>query len=118
MKDNFYLSKYPVVSSSGEEYRVDICPDSHLTGCVFCGIFKAVEVRKLFGGYKTKFKQLNCGGFFPDLYDVEKWNFDYIAIARREIEKYEESIRHQLAQEIGHKKGVNAFESWDGRLPE
>lgn len=117
MKDNFYLSKYPVTSESGREYRVDIYPDI-FDDYVVCIVYEPVEKRTIFGGKKVRFRAINYSGFLRALYDEKRWGYDYIAIAHNEIKEYEQTTRDELEHVANRKEAVNKFENWDGRLSE
>lgn len=110
-----YLIKYPVISKSGREYRVDVCSDHVYGRHVMCGIFEVGLKRTIFGRQKEKFVKLNNTSIGRSIYDEEKWNYDYVAIAIKEVEEYEESQREQISHENNRKLGTKQFEEWDGR---
>jgi hypothetical protein len=111
----FYLSKYPVVSDSGKEYRVDIYPDHLYARHVICGIFTVVEKRNIFGKERKKFRQLNNTNIGRTIYEEKKFNYDYIAIAREEIKAYEDECREYEEFKQGRNTGIKNFNRWIGR---
>ncbi|MEK0286510.1 hypothetical protein [Caldifermentibacillus hisashii] len=111
---DFYLMKYPVISKSDRKYRVDVREDIIYRGHVMCGIFKPFEKRTIFGNKKVVFKKLNNTSIFRNVYNEEKWGYDYIAIALREIEKYEKSVQDALKCERNRSEGARKFEEWSG----
>lgn len=115
---DFYLSKYPVVSESGKEYRVDVCPDHIYGNHVMCGIFEVQIRRNIFGVKREKLVQLNNTSMFRDIYKEDDWNYDYTAVAKNEIKKYENRLEKEAEQARRRKDGVSKFNEWDGRSAE
>lgn len=107
----FQLEKFPVVSENGNEYLVSVFQDTHWHKHVTARVY--VKRKGLFG--RDKFVCIQGGNMFDrSVYDEEKWNYDYIAVAMNEVRKYENRIAREIQHEINRKEGAKRFEEWNG----
>jgi hypothetical protein len=120
------LSKFPVTTADGTEYRVSITEEGATDwhdDCAYIRLYKERE-RKLFGF--IRFKLVDRERMYEkDGYDVK--NPDYIAIATWGIRGYEEHLRwraeydvekvvKQTEYERKQSEAVRRFNEWDGKI--
>jgi hypothetical protein len=110
----FYLEKYPVISSNGNEYSVTVSQDRYVNKRVTAQVF---IIRKgLFG--RIRFVSVWGGDMFDrKLYNEDEWSYDYIAIALHAVRKYEDMLEDKRQHESDRSQGAKRFEDWDGRHP-
>lgn len=102
------MKKFPVISEKGDEYLVKI---GRTFGAHIYEVF-VYERRKIFG--IPYFKQLN-GGFLDDnVYDALKYEYDFVEMAKAEINRLEHRWELQYLREKARKIGAVKFEEWDG----
>lgn len=99
------MKKYPVTSDSGNVYEVRVKDG--------VGIFGVTEVSVyghrtgIFGNNRKRW--LSSGEYLPD-----GWAYDYVAMARSQVRKYEESIAEEIRRKRQQAQGIEAFAEWDG----
>ena len=99
------MKKFPVISENGNEYEVEMYRGT------FGIFFVEVYVRKDFiFGIKIK---RNVNGY-NETYSEEKWNYDYVAIAKHAVQKYEESVAEFIRRKQIESKRLAEFIEWDG----
>lgn len=101
------LSKYPVTSEKGNTYKVDVWIDD-LGDCI---VEVFIEYKGLFG--RKKFKHVS-GGIFDSRYDIKKWNYNFVDMAKNEVQRYERIIDAENEHLLKLEKAVNKFNEWDG----
>ncbi len=107
-----YLSKYPVTSKTGNEYRVDVF-ENHL-GFIGVAIFKYSGLTKF--RKREKFKHLYGNYTWDRHYDPSKHEYDYVKMATLQIEHYEELLAAEEYRINKKKAEVERFENWDGNI--
>ncbi|MGD7046978.1 hypothetical protein FZC83_01950 [Rossellomorea marisflavi] len=103
------LRKYPVISVTGNEYFVKI-------QSIKCELVTVDIFVKSKGWFKKeRFKAVFRGGlFYGGTYDPEKWDFDFVRIAKDAVGNYEESKAEKLASVKAKADGILNFEKWNG----
>lgn len=114
-RDQNITEKYPVVSPSGNKYRIQI-GFSGSTGKYFCNLFVKRE-QNLLGLEWKCVESENISHFFADE------EYDFAEIVSKVILSYERRIHRkreqsQLIQEERLGKEIEALESWDGNVKE
>ncbi|MEH6941622.1 hypothetical protein [Bacillus sp. JJ722] len=103
-----YLEKFPVVSSNGNEYLVNVYEDEF--GFTRSEVY--VRTKGWFG--REKFKHIFGGMFEGGYYDLEKWDYDFVRIAKNTVYAYESKNAAKLLHEKRKAQGVAKFNEWDG----
>jgi hypothetical protein len=103
-----HLQKYPVMSPRGNTYLVDVFK----TRWSYAGRDIAVNICESYKGFlgKRKFRVINDS----TIYSEESYDYDYVAIAKAEIERYESLIEARKQAEVKRNQGEKQFEEWDG----
>ncbi|MFK7678643.1 hypothetical protein ACI3ER_11435 [Bacillus sp. Wb] len=111
------LIKFPVISKSGKEYRIDIAQ-------IRRSLVK-VQINKYIG--KSKILRRDQFDYLrTETYNPEKYNYDYVEIAKNAVEYHEfriEALRREceqmkqqaLERMLKKQDGINTFKEWDGR---
>lgn len=103
------LSKYPVVSSTGAEYLVNVYEDRFNTF--------VVEVFVPTKRWHKKMKRVS-GGMCDGRYDGDDWNYNLIAMAKNQIKKYEDEVEKTLLRNKTIEREIELFANWDGNIPQ
>lgn len=106
-----HLSKYPVTSEKGIEYRVDVYDDEF--GSTRVAIYTYVGKTKLFK--QDKFEHL-FGKIGYGAFDASKWGHNYVAMAKHQIKKYESLEEEERLESELKEEGISKFEEWNGKL--
>src|SRR5690554_653578 len=104
------MKKFPVISENGNEYLVKIRRSFGVH------IYEVIvyERRKIFG--VPYFNRLN-GGFLDDNeYDALNYDYDFVEMAKAEINRLEHRWELQYLREKVRNIGVGKFEEWDGDM--
>ena len=98
------MEKYPVISKNGNEYRVSFYELSTIgyTKCVVQVFRKRIWKINLF-------KRIDTYTFTP-----KKWEFDYIKMAKRAVDSYEENIEKQKNNDSIEQQNIEKFKQWNG----
>lgn len=104
------MKKFPVVSPvTGREYLVKI---KRVNSSIFSEMYNVDIFRKV-KFFRWEFSE-QVNDIFANWYDGEKWEYDLIAMALREIEKVEEEEMLEERNELRREVGEKAFMEWDG----
>ncbi|WP_299831586.1 hypothetical protein [uncultured Metabacillus sp.] len=106
-----YLSKHPVISKEGNEYRVDVAEIEF--GYIGVAIYKYVGLSKF--RKREKFKVLYGGSIWDRHYDPSKYNYDYVKMAKTQVEHYEGLLKTEEKNTRAHSDGIEKFNSWNGK---
>lgn len=102
------MRKFPVVSGNGTEYLVTISEHHY-----FLDHYKV----KVYLPYVTKILKRNKFKCVSEHdYIGEKWKYDFVRMAKREVSDYEEDEQKKLDREKSLKEHTAAFDSWDGKI--
>lgn len=105
------LRKFPVTSKNGVEYLVKIKP----TYLEHFAIGVYVEMTGLFG--RKRMKLVNGDNLEgAPWYFGPKHNYDFIKMAKAEIERIENEAQEELARKEAIKANIAKFNEWDGDL--
>lgn len=102
-------SKFPVISDSGQEYRVSVHEAVNLKQYVV----KVYIQKKLFG--KMSYWWFVSGGAWEGRYNMNKWDYDLVEVAKHAVKKYEDSIINNQMHKKRAKESFSEFEQWDGK---
>lgn len=102
------MKKFPVTSKEGNEYLIKITDDGY--GFLKGKIYKKVKLPGVKLHITVKLNWMNNW-----LFGKESWEFDYIKIAKRCVEKYEDSVTDKLRNKKLHKQNKDKFIDWDGK---
>ena len=103
---DLYLEKFPVISPSGQKYRV-VMHDSEFYDLVIKIYIPTNRKRWI------KWKKVQERHCFLDSVDG-----DFVGIAVYEILHYEKQLKEKQIQEEEDMKGIREFEQWDGVIKE
>ena len=105
------MKKFPVISERGNEYRVDVIEDR-----IYRDHYSVYVYHRYIGWFgRERFQYLNeyfMG--YPRSYDANKFNFDFIAMAKHEIKRMEDAWEEYEKRERMKADAVRKFEEWDG----
>lgn len=106
-----YLSKYPVISSSGNEYKVDVFDAGY--GFIRVALYKYIGISRFLK--REKYELLYGGSLTDRHYDPDKYNHDYVEIAKTQVAHYEEMLELQRKRKDNHERNLKKFYDWDGK---
>lgn len=110
MLKNYKLEKFPVVSSEGNEFLIAIKPCNIFVDVADVEVFSIITKRGLFGRERKKLRSVG-----KYVYDEISYEYDYVFMAKRSVEKVEERLRKEREDEIMRVSAIKRFESWDGK---
>jgi len=99
------MNKYPVTSAKGNEYLVDMGYGTF--GFLFVDV--CVPYVGLFG--REKFRKVNDS---YDVFDASNYDYNYVRIAKRAVEKHEETLDKVQRIKSLKAEGERNFVEWDG----
>lgn len=105
------MKKFPVISERGNEYKVEIVESR------FYRDYYEVYVYEQYIGWfgRKRFLFLNEQWLgYPRSYDANRFNFDFIAMAKHEIKRMEDEWEECEKRERMKADAVCKFEEWDG----
>ncbi|MGZ9868192.1 hypothetical protein ACU3L3_07195 [Priestia endophytica] len=105
------LTKYPVVSQQGNQYRIDAWEDKW--GAAHIEVFEYLGKSKLFK--RDKFKSVYGGDEYGTAYDASKWKYNYVAMAKSQVAHYENQLKNTEREIVDSNNGVVEFNKWDGK---
>lgn len=104
------MKKFPVISESGNEYKIKI---AKTWGANYVEVF-VYKKRRLMG--IPYYRQLNGGFLDNNVYYLIDYDFDYVKIAKDEINRLEKKWAEKERRSFAHIMGVHQFEEWDGDM--
>lgn len=106
------LSKFPVTSKNGIKYLVEI------TERVWDNYEVCVYLRKtgLFGIKYNKLVNPTVIGHGGNWLSGNKFDYDFIEMAKYEIEKFENEVQAQITKDNLISINTAKFNAWDGEL--
>lgn len=109
------MKKFPVISKRGNEYRVDV------KECrLFVDHYEVYVYERYIGWFKReRFRFLNESFMgYPRSYNANDFDFDFIAMAKHEVERMENSWEAYEKREQLKIEAERKFEEWDGDCSE
>ena len=114
IKSGSKLTKFPVTAPDGTEFRVSFKERSYCIG-------KSMVVRLYLPRKRFGFSWV----YNNELFDYDRDNIDYIALAVQAVEDYYDGLaenaerrRKQAEAKQRRANAVKAFEAWDGKIAE
>ncbi|AKO91991.1 hypothetical protein BEH_07685 [Priestia filamentosa] len=105
------LTKYPVVSQNGNQYRIDAWEDKW--GTAHIEVFVYLGKSKIFK--RDKFKSVYGGDEYGTAYDAPRWKYNYVAMAKDQVISYENYLKNIERKATERNDGVKEFSKWDGK---
>lgn len=103
------VSKFPIITESGNEYRVEIYEEYDWGQYVASVYVKS----KLLWFNRWKFVS---GGSFGGRYRMKEWGYNLIKIAKHAVKKYEDNLESERIHKQRIKESYEIFEKWDGKV--
>lgn len=108
------LTKFPVTAPDGTEFRVRFKERGYLIG-------RSLEIRLYLKRERFGFRWV----YVRELFDYDRENPDYIAVAKAAVDDYydriaeqAESQRKKAEAKLRRADAIQAFEAWDGKITE
>ena len=105
------MKKFPVISESGNEYLVKLV-ESYIFENYFA-VYVYETYVGLFGRKRFRYVNEQLMGY-PRSYDVSKFDFNLVAVAKHEIKRMEDEWEADKLSAQLRNDAKRKFEEWDG----
>lgn len=110
------LTKFPVISEKGNEYRVDLFLDIY--GFIRVSLYEEKKTNWLLHKLDIFRFKLVRDGVHHGYYDKEEWGYDFTAMAISTVRKHEKEIEERNKANESALEKAKQFEEWDGIIAE